>query len=128
MNLLLDTCTFLWLTDHTEELSQPAREALENGGNTLVFSQVSAIEIQIKFTKGKLPLTQPPESFIREATEKHGITFLPLGNDAIWTTGKLPPLHHDLFDRLLIAQAIQEGMVLVTPDRKIHPYPVRTLW
>lgn len=128
MNLLLDTCTFLWLTDRTEELSGAARESLEDGRNVLVFSQVSAIEIQIKFTKGKLPLAQPPEAFIREATEKHGIAFLPLGNDAIWTTGKLPLLHDDPFDRLLIAQAIQESMTLVTPDRKIHPYPVRTLW
>lgn len=128
MICLLDTCTFLWLTDRTEELSAVVRETLEDGGNDLVFSQVSAIEIQIKFSKGKLPLYSPPEAFIRESLEKHGITFLPLRNDAIWTTGKLPPLHHDPFDRLLIAQAINEGMALVTPDPRIHSYPVRAIW
>lgn len=128
MTCLLDTCTFLWLTDRTEELSTAARDTLEDGGNDLVLSQVSAIEIQIKFTKGKLPLSSPPETFIRESLEKHGIAFLPLGNEAIWTTGKLPPLHHDPFDRLLVAQAIHEGMALVTPDCKIHAYPVRAIW
>lgn len=128
MNLLLDTCVFLWLTDHTEALSPRAREALEEGANTLIFSQVSALEIQLKFTKGKLALALPPETFIREAMERHGVTFLPLTNEAIWTLGKLPPLHPDPFDRLLIAQAIAEGLILATPDQKIHRYPVRTLW
>lgn len=128
MNLLLDTCVFLWLTDHTEELSGPAREALEDGGNALYFSQVSALEIQIKFSKGKLLLTQPPERFITEALKKHGIECVGPKNETIWTSGKLPFLHQDPFDRLLIAQAIQEGWILVTPDRNIQRYAVRTLW
>ncbi len=128
MTCLLDTCTFLWLTDRTGLLSRTAREALADGANTLVLSQVSALEIQIKYSKGKLPLAMPPAEFVAESFSKHRIDPLRLEDRHIWTTGKLPPLHHDPFDRLLVAQAIEEGMVLVTPDPKIHPYPVRTLW
>lgn len=128
MTCLLDTCTFLWLTDRTSQLSETAREALEDAANVLVLSQVSVLEIQIKFSKGKLPLTSQPEDFIAESRERHGIGTLDLSDAHIWTTGKLPPLHHDPFDRLLIAQAIHEGMVLITPDRQIHPYPVRVIW
>ena len=128
MNLLLDTCVFLWLADQTEHLSQPARKALEDPACTLILSQISILEIQLKFTKGKLPLTLEPKVFVREATERHGITLLPLANEAICTTGKLPLLHNDPFDRLLIAQAIQNGLVLVTPDQDIHSYPVRVIW
>lgn len=128
MSLLLDTCVFLWLSDNTKALSQAARTALEDGRNILLFSQVSAIEIQIKYTKGKLRLGRPPESIIPESLKKHGISYLPLANDAIWISGKLPLRHQDPFDRLLIGQAIHQGLTLVTPDKNIHTYPVQTLW
>jgi PIN domain nuclease of toxin-antitoxin system len=128
MTFLLDTCTFLWLSDRTEELSPKARELLVDGSNTLFLSQISSIEIQIKFTKGKLPLRISPEEFVAESLERHGIQSLHLSDRHIWTTGKLPPIHHDPFDRLLVAQAIEESMVILTPDPKIHAYPVRTIW
>ena len=128
MNCLLDTCTFLWLSDQTEHLSSAAREILSDGANALFLSQISAIEIQIKYTKGKLPLSMPAEEFITTSLERHQIGMLPLADRHIWTTGKLSLLHDDPFDRLLVAQAIEEGMVLVTPDPKIRLYPVRTIW
>ncbi len=128
MNCLLDTCTFLWLTDRTENLSTRARSILEDPANTLVLSQATSLEIQIKYNRGKLPLTLPPEDFIREAIQKHGLNYLQITDDHIWAKGKLPLLHSDPFDRLLIAQASYEGMVIVTPDRYIKNYPIRVTW
>lgn len=128
MTCLLDTCTFLWLTDQTENLSADARAILENSANTLVLSQISSLEIQIKYKRGKLRLSLPPESLIRESIRQHGLNYLPLADEHIWTTGRLPLLHGDPFDRLLIAQAIHESMVIITPDPHIQSYPVRAIW
>ena len=127
MTCLLDTCTFLWLSDRIEELSPQAREVLADGNNTLFLSQISSIEIQIKYTKGKLPLRIPPDEFVAESLGRHGIQSLQLEDRHIWTTGKLPLIHQDPFDRFLIAQAIEKGLPILTPDQKIHAYPVRTI-
>lgn len=128
MICLLDTCTFLWLTDHAEHLSAAARSVLEDPANALVLSQVSSFEIQIKYNRGKLPLAVPPQDFIAQAIEKFGLAYLRLEDAHLWAKGKLPLLHRDPFDRLLIAQASHEGMMIVTPDPHIHSYPIRVLW
>ena len=128
MNCLLDTCTFLWLTDHVENLSTVAREVLENPANTLILSQVSSIEIQIKYQRGRLSLGVPPAAFIREAIRRFDLEYLSLSDEHIWSLGKLPAPHRDPFDRLIIAQALHEGMSIVTPDPQIHAYPIRVHW
>ena len=128
MTCLLDTCTFLWLTDRAEHLSATARSVLEDPTNTLVLSQVSSFEIQIKSNRGKLPLAIPPQDFIPQAIEKFRLTYLRIEDDHLWAKGKLPLLHSDPFDRLLIAQAIHEGLMIITPDPHIHSYPIRVLW
>ncbi|MEY4484101.1 MAG: hypothetical protein RL693_1553 [Verrucomicrobiota bacterium] len=128
MTCLLDTCTFLWLTDRAENLSPAARAMLEDPANNLVLSQVSSFEIQIKYNRGKLPLAMTPQEFIRLAVEKHGLQYLRIEDEHLWAKGKLPLLHSDPFDRLLIAQASHEGMMVVTPDQNIQRYPIRTLW
>ena len=128
MTCLLDTCVFLWLSDQTEHLSAGARAILEDPANSLVVSQISSLEIQIKYNRGKLPLGLPPERFIRAAIEHHGLHYLTLADEHIWTMAKLPLLHGDPFDRILIAQAICDGLPLITPDPMIHAYPIRTIW
>jgi PIN domain nuclease of toxin-antitoxin system len=128
MTCLLDTCTFLWLTDHVEHLSATARGLLEDPTNTLVLSQVSSYEIQIKYNRGKLPLAVPPQDFITQAIAKFGLIYLRIEDSHLWTKGNLPLLHSDPFDRLLIAQASHEGLTIVTPDPHIHKYAVRVLW
>jgi PIN domain nuclease of toxin-antitoxin system len=128
MTCLLDTCTFLWLTDQEEHLSPAARAVLEDSAHVLVLSQVSSFEIQIKYNRGKLPLAIPPQEFIPQAIEKFGLTYLRVEDAHLWAKGKLPLLHRDPFDRLLIAQASHEGMMIVTPDPQIHCYPIRVIW
>lgn len=128
MTCLLDTCTFLWLTDRTENLSAVACSLIEDPANTLVLSQLSSFEIQIKYNRGKLPLAIPPQDFIAQAIEKFGLAYLRIEDAHLWAKGKLPLLHRDPFDRLLIAQAIHEGLPIVTPDPQITRYPVRVIW
>tara|TARA_R110002111_G_scaffold173700_2_gene239242 strand:- start:64 stop:450 length:387 start_codon:yes stop_codon:yes gene_type:complete len=128
MKLLLDTCTFLWTIGQAEQLSPKAREALENGNNSLYLSQISIWEIQIKFLRGNLQLTDSPEAIITEGLRLHDIQQTPLENSAIWHLAKLPTHHKDPFDRMLIASALYNGMQMVTPDPEIAKYPVPVIW
>lgn len=128
MNCLLDTCTFLWLTDRAENLSPAAREIIEDSSNRIVLSQISTLEIQIKYNRGKLPLGIPPHEFIPQAIQKFSLTYLPLEDEHIYAKAKLPLHHRDPFDRLLIAQALHEGLALLTPDPLISLYPIRVIW
>jgi len=128
MKLLLDTCTFLWLSDRTDLLSESARTALATTENELRLHQASAWETQIKYSLGKLRLKLPPREFVPLALARHGVAYDQLTDESIWLLDKLPALHRDPFDRLLIAHALLGGMTIVTPDPHIHRYPVPTLW
>lgn len=128
MNLLLDTCTFLWMIGSPDRLSQPARQALEDGSNQLSLSQASMWEIQIKYESGKLALTHTPRETVEMGMERHDVNYQRIANTAIWHLQKLPMLHRDPFDRIIVASALCEGMTLVTPDPAIHKYPAPVLW
>lgn len=128
MTLLLDTCCFLWMISDESRLSAPAREALEDGGNTVVLHQISRWEIQIKYQSGKLRLAETPDLIIAEALHLHDINYQTLRDDAIQHLAKLPDHHKDPFDRILIASALVDGMRMVTPDHNIHRYPVPVIW
>lgn len=128
MNLLLDTCTFLWMAGAVDRLSDHARDALEDSGNYLALHQVSLWEIQLKHQSGKLQLKGSPRSVVEAGLRKHDVHFRMLQNEDIWHLAKLPPLHRDPFDRILVSHAIREGMTLVTPDPAIHHYPAVCLW
>ncbi len=128
MKLLLDTCTFLWLAALESKLSAKAREALEDGRNTLVLSQVSSWELQIKHQNGQLGLADTPANFVAEGLRLHDIQYAPLSDAAIWHLQKLPSHHKDPFDRMLIATALTGSMQIVTPDQQIHRYPLPVIW
>lgn len=128
MRLLLDTCTFLWCVEGGSALSSVARGALLDPENDVMLSSISAWEIAVKHALGRLPLPEPPERYVAAQREARGIEPLPLTEDAALYLHRLPSLHRDPFDRMLICQAIAGGLVLVTPDEAIARYPVRTLW
>lgn len=128
MRLLLDTCTFLWVIGGAKNLSSPAREAFADPGNEVFLSAVSAWEIAVKHRLGRLPLPSPPETFVPAQRTAHGLEPLPVDEEAALHVAKLPDLHRDPFDRMLVAQAMVGGLVLLTPDDQIREYPVRTLW
>lgn len=128
MKLLLDTCTFLWIITDDAELSLSARALFVDPANDVYLSAVSVWEVSVKFTLGKLPLPQLPERFIPDQRERHGIAPLALEERAALYLHRLPSLHKDPFDRMLICQAIQHELTLLTPDPLITQYAVRTLW
>ena len=128
MRLLLDTATFLWLAADSPKLSDPARELFERPDNEVFLSSVSAWEIAVKHALGNLPLPDPPEVFVPKTREEMLVRSLPLDETATLYLPKLPTHHRDPFDRMLICQAIAEGLILVTSDPAIARYPVRTIW
>ena len=128
MRLLLDTVAFLWLAEDDARLSAVAREAIVDPANDVFLSAASAWEIAIKHGLGRLRLRMPPDEYVPEQRLLHRIETLGIDEDATLQVGKLPDLHRDPFDRLLIAQAIVHGLTIVTPDRLIRGYTVPILW
>lgn len=128
MNILLDTCTFLWLIHDSDELSDLARQAFTDQDNDVYLSAASCWEISVKWALGRLPLPVEPGQFLPRQREIHGIIPLPISEAAVYHLPKLPFYHKDPFDRILVCQAIEHSLVLLTPDPLITQYPVRTVW
>jgi len=123
MNLLLDTHALLWWLDDNPTLSAEARDAIADGRNLVFVSAVVIWEVRIKQSLGKLQL---PSNF-REVLSSQAFDELPLTVDHAHRLAELPPHHRDPFDRMLVAQAIDERLTIVTRDPDIPRYPVRTL-
>jgi PIN domain nuclease of toxin-antitoxin system len=128
MNILLDTCSFLWLTVDSPELSVAAKDLFRDPSNEVYLSAASNWEIAVKYRLGRLPLPSSPSQFVPGQRERHGIETLPLEEAAINHLEKLPDHHRDPFDRILVCQAIEHGLVILTPDKLIRPYPVKVVW
>ena len=128
MKLLVDTCTFLWILSESPRLSKTAAAAFLDRNNERYLSAASAWEISIKHAAGRLPLPERPDLFVPRLREASGIAPLDIDEDSSLHAGRLPGLHSDPFDRMLVAQAIVHGMTILTPDAEIKQYTVRVLW
>jgi len=128
MKILLDTCTFLWLTMGKEHLSSGAIDAFSSPQNEVYLSAVSAWEINVKYRIGKLNLPISPDKFIPKERKRHLISSLGLAEQDISHLGKLPTPHKDPFDRMLVCQSIEHSLTILTPDPLISQYPIRCLW
>lgn len=128
MKLLLDTCSFLWLITDASQLSPGARARVIDPGNEVFLSAASAWEIAVKWKRERLRLAQPPAVLVPAQREAHGIAELPIDEESALHVTRLPSLHRDPFDRMLVSQAIVHGLVVVTPDVLITQYPARTYW
>lgn len=122
MKLLLDTQILLWAAGLPEKLSQEARVLLEETNNELYFSAASLWEIAIKAGLGRPDFRVEPR-VLRRGLLDNGYTELPITSQHAVMIDGLPPLHRDPFDRLLLAQALSEGILLVTADRQLGRYP-----
>jgi PIN domain nuclease of toxin-antitoxin system len=127
MKLLLDTCTFLWLAGG-QKLSDAAAGAIRIPSNDVLLSAVSTWEIAVKYKAGRLPLPEAPDRLIPTERQLRGVRALAFDEESAQQSLRLPPLHRDPFDRMLIAQAIALGLAIVTPDPLITQYPVRIVW
>jgi len=127
-NILLDTCTFLWVIRDAPELSPVARSLFIDPENTVYLSAVSAWEISVKYGLGKLPLAAAPHIYVPAERLRHDILSLALDESTASAVSRLPPLHNDPFDRMLVCQAVTHGLTILTPDRSIHQYHVNVKW
>ena len=128
MKLLLDTCTFLWLAKGSEALSPNAIDAFSDPQNIVYLSAVSAWEINVKYRLGKLSLPLSPDKFIPKERKRHLAVRLDLSEQDTLHLCKLPTPHKDPFDRMLVCQAIEHSLTILTPDPLIAQYPIRCLW
>jgi PIN domain nuclease of toxin-antitoxin system len=127
VRLLLDACTFLWIVGG-DRISEAAAAAYREPSNEVYLSAASVWEITIKHQSGRLPLPEPPDTLIPAERRLRGIAHLPIDEDAVYQLPKLPQLHRDPFDRILVCQAIAHSLAILTPDPLIRQYPVRILW
>jgi PIN domain nuclease of toxin-antitoxin system len=128
MRVLLDTCTFLWLVGGGREIPSRAAAAYQSPDTVVYLSAVSAWEIAVKYASGRMPLPEPPERLIPDERERLGIVTLPVDEESALHVTRLPSLHRDPFDRMLVSQAIVHGLTILTPDPLITQYPARTMW
>jgi PIN domain nuclease of toxin-antitoxin system len=127
MKLLLDTHVVLWAASDPDELADEARSALENSEHEVLVSVVTAWEIAIKQSLGKLELPKPAEQWLPEVLRKCGFELAEVGLAAALRVRALPWHHRDPFDRLLVAQAAEDGYTLVTRDPVLSAYGVSVL-
>lgn len=128
MRLLLDAHPFLWWIADDPHLSHRARRLIADGRNEVFVSVASTWEIAIKAGLKRVPMKEDPERFIPRHLEESGFIALPVQLAHALKVSALPDHHRDPFDRLIVAQAICEGMTLVTADEQIAPYPVKIIW
>lgn len=122
MKLLLDTQLLLWAAGQPERLSAAARRQINNSKNELFFSAASLWEITIKSSLGRDDFRVEPR-VLRRGLLDNGYVELPVTSEHAVNVGTLPPLHKDPFDRLLVAQALVEGITLLTADSQLAGYP-----
>ena len=125
MRLLLDTQIFIWWDSESEMLPKGAMQLCEDNMHTLVLSVASVWEMQIKSQLGKLDLHRPLQEIISEQEETNRIELLPVQTTHVFGLQQLPFRHKDPFDRLLIAQAVVEGLPVVSVDPMFAQYPIR---
>lgn len=122
MKLLLDTHLLLWTAGQPERLSSTARQLIEAEENELIFSTASLWEIVIKRGLGREDFKVDPR-LLRRGLLDNGYSELPIGSEHVVAIDTLPQLHKDPFDRVLIAQALVEGITLLTRDPVVASYP-----
>jgi PIN domain nuclease of toxin-antitoxin system len=126
VRILLDTHVFLWLHTEPERIGEHL-PLLEDQRNELLLSAVSSWEIAIKHGLGRLSLPEPPERYVPERLRLMGAKPVAIEHSHALAVARLPRLHSDPFDRLLVAQAGLLDAPILTADPQIAQYPVRTL-
>jgi PIN domain nuclease of toxin-antitoxin system len=128
VKVLLDTHTFLWAITDDSNLSRRAREIFVSRASDLFLSVASVWEILIKVQIKKLPLPEPAMPYLREQIATNDVRILPIMLDHVARLEELPAYHRDPFDRILVAQSMEEGWPIVSADPLLKKYPAQLLW
>jgi PIN domain nuclease of toxin-antitoxin system len=127
MRLLLDTHIFLWFISGDARLPTDWRETIRAVDHAVYLSVVSLWEALVKYRLGKLPLPHPPETYLPTQRARHQIASLSLDEASVCHLSSLPAVHRDPFDRMLVCQALQHGLSIVTVDPVFGAYPAPIL-
>lgn len=128
MRILIDTHVFIWWTSDSQKLSFTVYNLLTSPKTQVIFSVVSIWEMQIKLSLGKLQLKTALPELVEDEVKQNKIELLPLDLSHIYALSNLPNHHRDPFDRLLIAQAKSEELVIISIDEKFDGYDIERLW
>jgi PIN domain nuclease of toxin-antitoxin system len=126
--LLLDTHTLFWAVDDPSRISATALAALADPANDRLLSAATIWELAIKVGQGKIGLSMPYRPWMEKAITDLKLTILPVTVEYADRQVTLPPHHKDPFDRLMIAQALVEGIPVVGADAAFDPYGVSRIW
>lgn len=124
---LLDTHVWLWWLESPDRLKKKVIEILRKSDSRIFLSSGSVWEIAVKYSAGKLKLPEPPALYIRKQTKLDNLEELPINNEHAVLSAVLPPHHRDPFDRILVAQAIHEDLILITADEMLLKYDAKCL-
>jgi PIN domain nuclease of toxin-antitoxin system len=128
MKYLLDTHAFLWFVSADDKLSSKARSIIKNSNNEVYFSAASAWEMSIKVRLGRLTIEEELEPFIIKQLSENNFSTLSITIFHSIYTSKLPDIHKDPFDRMIIAQSQVEDMPLISKDKNIEKYKIPVVW
>ncbi len=128
MRLLLDSNVLLWSFADRKPLTPKVLQLIEDDTNELIVSRASIWEIAIKVAKGALTIPGSSVRSLLDQIEMTGMSILPIENSHILQMEKLPHHHKDPFDRIIVAQAIEENLPILSSDRDIPLYPVTVIW
>jgi PIN domain nuclease of toxin-antitoxin system len=126
MRLLLDTHIFLWYVNGDKRVGENTRSVIENA-EVVYLSVVSVWEATIKYYIGKLPLPEPPHPWLSLQRESHGIESLPIDEPSVSHLATLESHHRDPFDRILVCQAMEHRLQIVTVDPALSKYSVQVI-
>ena len=127
MKFLLDTHIFLWFISGDTRLPDDWRDIIRDAGNDVYLSVVSLWEAIIKYHLGKLPLPESAENYLPTQRIRHQIASLSLDETSVRRLADLPPVHRDPFDRMLVCQALEHNLTIVTVDGAFKAYPAPIL-
>jgi PIN domain nuclease of toxin-antitoxin system len=128
LRLLLDSNVFFWSVFNRSKLTPRVLHLLEEDQNELFVSRASIWELSIKVAKGRLEMPGSSIRYMLEQSARTGMTVLPIEDAHVLRTETLPHHHRDPFDRILVAQALEEGLTILTSDSEIPKYDAPVIW
>ena len=127
--LLLDTHAFVWLVSDLSRLPLHAQEVIRSSADALFLSGISGMEIALAVKRGRLELPTDAEAFVQRGVAQHGIREIPVSATLGCRAARLPDIHNDPFDRILIATAPAYRLAILSKDAVIPKYPdIRVIW
>ena len=128
MKVLVDTFPFIWLVSEPTKLSRQAKETLADQSNDFFLSDASVLELSLKYNDGSLEMPSNPRRWIKEQVKLWNFKSIGITRDTCFKLSEMPHYHDDAIDRILVATALDEEMVLLSNNKEIQKYPISIIW